>query len=370
MGLNSNGGRRAAAASVLLLLTLVLAPFVAHAQIDLDEAEGAKQQADGLVTSALANRAEIEAELLATLERYQNLSFELSLVSADLARISDLVAMTGTALVAARQSVDRQGVEAYMQALSLPGGVVWSSDSIEDAMVAGRTLAILAGADEDEAAALAVSERDLQVLDLEYQAELRNVETLAVQVETEALRLQELFTLADLNVALAIGEAVAADAAYRSALDEVEQARAAEEELARQAERSTTTTSPVAVTTSTATTAPVSTTTPGSISRTLKPAVEQWRSLVAAYFNPVLVDQALSIIQCESLGDPNAYNPYSGASGLFQFIPGTWAVTSVKAGFGGSSVFDPEANIASAAWLTSYYLSLGLNPWTPWHCIP
>jgi hypothetical protein len=367
MGLNSNGGRRAAAVSVLLLLTLVLAPFGAHAQVDLEEAEGAKQQADGLVTTALANRAEIEAELLATLERYQSLSFELSAVSADLARISDLVAMTGTALVAARQSVDQQGVEAYMQALSLPGGVVWGSDTIEDAMVAGRTLAILAGQDEDEAAALAVTERDLQVLDLEYQAERRIVESLALQVETEALRLQELFALADLNVALAIGEAIAADAAYRSALDEVEQARAAEEELARQAERGTTTTVPTAVTT---TTAPVSTTVPGSISRPLKPAVEQWRPLVAAYFDPVLVDQALSIIQCESLGDPNAYNPYSGASGLFQFIPGTWAVTSVKAGFGGSSVFDPEANIASAAWLTSYYQGLGVNPWTPWYCIP
>jgi soluble lytic murein transglycosylase-like protein len=376
MGLKSKGGRRAAAASVLLLLTLVLAPFVAYAQIDsyqvdLDQAEGAKEQADGFVTVALANRAEVEAQLLATLENYQNLAFQLSSVSADLARLSDLIDLTGAALVAARQSVDRQGVEAYMQALSLPGGIVWSSDSIEDAMVADRTLAILAGVDEDEAAALAVSERDLRALDLQYQAEFRNVESLATQVEAEAALLQELFTLADLTVAAAIGEALAADAAYRSALDEVEQARAAEEELERQAERGTTTTATTAVaTSSTGTTTPVSTTIPGGISRPLKPAVEQWRSLVASYFDPVLVDQALSIIQCESLGDPNAYNPYSGASGLFQFIPGTWAVTSLKAGFGGYSAFDPEANVASAAWLTSYYQGAGLNPWTPWHCIP
>ena len=370
MCLNSKGGRRAAAASVLLLLTVVLAPFVAYAQVDLEQAEGAKDQADGLVSAALANRGEVEAQLLATLENYQNLAFQLSSVSADLARLSDLIDMTGAALVAARQSVDRQGVEAYMQALSLPGGIVWSSASIEDAMVADRTLAILAGVDEDEAAALAVSERDLLALDQQYQAEFRNVESLATQVEAEAARLQELFTLADLTVAAAIGEALAADAAYRSALDAVEQARAAEEELERQAERGTTTTVTAVATSSTGTTAPVSTTIPGSISRPIKPAVEQWRSLVASYFSPGMVDQALSIIQCESLGDPNAYNPYSGASGLFQFIPGTWAVTSVKAGFGGSSVFDPEANVASAAWLTSYYAGVGLNPWTPWHCIP
>lgn len=376
MGLNFKGRRRAAAASVVLLLTLVLAPFVASAQIDdnqvdLERAEGTKEQADGLVTAALANRAEVEVQLLATLENYQNLAFQLSSVSTDLARLSDLIDLTGAALVAARQSVDRQGVEAYMQALSLPGGIVWSSDSIEDAMVADRTLAILAGVDEDEAAALAVSERDLTALDQQYQAEFKNVESLASQVEAEAARLEELFALADLSVAAAIGEALAADAAYRSALDEVEQARAAEEEQERQAERGTTTTTTAAVATSSTDVAtPVSTTIPGSIARPIKPAVEQWRSLVASFFSPGIVDQALSIIQCESLGDPNAYNPYSGASGLFQFIPGTWAVTSVKAGFGGSSVFDPEANIASAAWLASYYQGAGLNPWTPWHCTP
>ena len=122
MGLNFKGRRRAAAASVVLLLTLVLAPFVASAQIDnnqidnnqvdLESAEGAKEQADGFVTAALANRAEVEAQLLATLEKYQNLAFQLSSVSTDLARLSDLIDLTGAALVAARQSVDRQGVEA------------------------------------------------------------------------------------------------------------------------------------------------------------------------------------------------------------------------------------------------------------------
>ena len=369
MGPISNGGRRAAAASVLLTM-LVLAPFVAHAQTGLEEAAGAKERADGLVTAALANRSEVEAELLATLERYQNLSFELSLVSTRLARLSDLVVIAGDALDSARQSVDRQGVEAYMQAVSMPGGVVWSSETIEDAMVAGRTLALLTGRDRDESATLAVTERDLLALEQEYQAEFRNAESLSIQVRTEGARLQEMFTLADLEVARAIGQALSADAAYRSALDDVEQARAAQEELERQAERISTTTSTVAVTAPTGSTAPVSTTVPGGVSRPLKPAVEKWRSLVATYFSSSMVDQALSIIQCESLGDANAYNPYSGASGLFQFLPGTWAVTSVKAGFGGASAFDPEANVASAAWLAGYYQAAGMDPWKPWHCVP
>ncbi len=153
-----------------------------------------------------------------------------------------------------------------------------------------------------------------------------------------------MFTLADSKVALAIGEALAADAAYRSALDEVERARAAEEQLKRQARASsTTTTTPVAVVTDT-------TRSPTLRWRPLPPVEPLGRSSLPSssggrwwlpYFDPIMVDQALSIIQCESLGDPNAYNPYSGASGLFQFLPGTWAVTSVKAGFGGAERLRP-----------------------------
>src|SRR5688572_32851720 len=108
MGLLSKSGRRGAAASIALLTVLALAPLVARAQTDLEEAEGAREQAEGLVSAALANRAEVEAELLATLDRYQGLSFQLSTVSADLARLSDLIDSTSNALSAARRSVDRQ----------------------------------------------------------------------------------------------------------------------------------------------------------------------------------------------------------------------------------------------------------------------
>ena len=52
---------------------------------------------------------------------------------------------------------------------------------------------------------------------------------------------------------------------------------------------------------------------------------------------------------CESRHDPWAYNRWSGASGLFQFLPQTWAVT--PQGRAGLSPFDPYANAAAAAWL-------------------
>ena len=61
------------------------------------------------------------------------------------------------------------------------------------------------------------------------------------------------------------------------------------------------------------------------------------------------VDQLLRIAWCESRYNPAAYNASSGASGLFQFIPGTWALNSPRSGFGGASVFDPVANANTAA---------------------
>ncbi|HEX2370679.1 MAG TPA: hypothetical protein VHM94_15740 [Acidimicrobiia bacterium] len=75
------------------------------------------------------------------------------------------------------------------------------------------------------------------------------------------------------------------------------------------------------------------------------------RDLVTAYFTGDDVDKALQVSYCESLWDPSAYNPLSGASGLFQHLPGGWEERAAGAGFAGASPFDAEANTAAAAWL-------------------
>ncbi len=64
-------------------------------------------------------------------------------------------------------------------------------------------------------------------------------------------------------------------------------------------------------------------------------------------------EQLLRVAYCESRYDPSAYNGILGASGLFQIIPGTWAANSVRAGYGGASVWDPVANANVAAWMFS-----------------
>ena len=57
----------------------------------------------------------------------------------------------------------------------------------------------------------------------------------------------------------------------------------------------------------------------------------------------------LRVARCESVLDPNAVNPYSNASGLFQFLPGTWATTP----FADQNIFDPVANANAAGWMWS-----------------
>lgn len=61
--------------------------------------------------------------------------------------------------------------------------------------------------------------------------------------------------------------------------------------------------------------------------------------------------QLLRVAWCESRYDPSAYNGSSGASGLFQFLSRTWAANSVRAGYGGASVFDAVANANTAAYM-------------------
>ena len=95
--------------------------------------------------------------------------------------------------------------------------------------------------------------------------------------------------------------------------------------------------------------------------------VEVWRPLVEAHFAPGDVARALAVISCESSGDPDAKNPKSSASGLFQHLGRFWPERSVKAGLAGADIFDPSANVAVAAWLV--YEGGGWSHWNPSrHC--
>ena len=58
-------------------------------------------------------------------------------------------------------------------------------------------------------------------------------------------------------------------------------------------------------------------------------------------------EDMLRVARCESVLDPNAVNATSGASGLFQFLDGTWARTP----WADQNVFDPVANAYATEWM-------------------
>ena len=91
--------------------------------------------------------------------------------------------------------------------------------------------------------------------------------------------------------------------------------------------------------------------------------VSDWRPLVSQFFEPHHVNRALTVIRCESGGNPWAKNPRSTASGLFQHLASLWPERSAKAGWSGADVFDPVANVAVASWLV--YEAGGWSHWYP-----
>jgi hypothetical protein len=72
---------------------------------------------------------------------------------------------------------------------------------------------------------------------------------------------------------------------------------------------------------------------------------------------PRAVQWAINVAYCESRYHPNSVNTDSGATGLFQFMAGTWSGTP----WANKSRFDPVANAQAAAWL---YKTYGPGRWS------
>jgi soluble lytic murein transglycosylase-like protein len=88
---------------------------------------------------------------------------------------------------------------------------------------------------------------------------------------------------------------------------------------------------------------------------------------LAAASYPVPLAELRAVARCESGLDPFNVNPSSRASGLFQFLPSTWAgrwggYRYHQLGF---SVFDPVANALAAAQVVTRDGS-----WRQWVCRP
>ncbi len=366
-----------AVASLVVGGSLALAQTVDEAEQDAELAQQQAEVASGLVDAAVAQRGQIEAELATSITRINELAAELSRVSAGVDTLQTQIGFADTELSGIQVALETHAVDAYMTALASPGVTFVNSSNVEEAMIAGQVVEDVVSSGLAQVDQLVVKRDALERLQIALTDQQAKVAALKDEVDAEVEHLAVLYDEADAEVGRAVREAAVADAAYREALSAVDAAQAREAERRRQEERSASgpppTTEPDPGAGSPTTTAPPEPTTTdggsgGGGGWDFPPAVEQWRSTVASYFPAGRVDEALRIIQCESLGDSDAYNPYSGASGLFQFLPSTWASTAPKAGFPDSSPFDPSANIGAAAWLAGRYQALGQGFWAPWSC--
>ncbi len=369
---------------------LAFAQSVNEAEQKADDAAKRAEAASGLVDDAVANRAEVEAELAASITKVNDLSARLTTVAVGVDKLGSQIGFADAELSGIQADIEVQAVDAYMTAVAAPGVTLVNSTNVERALVAGQVMGDVVNAGQAAVDQLIVKRKVLKDLQSEYLTQEKQLADVKAEMDAEMEHLTGLYETADAAVAQAMRDANVADATYRETLSAVDTARAREAERQREDSRSggttTTTTAPtgdgtttstVATTTTTAASTTPSTTAPSATTTTtasadgswnFPPGVEQWRGLVKQYFPGNRVDEALAILQCESGGDPNAYNPYSGASGLFQFLPSTWASTAPAAGFPGASVFDAEPNIGSAAWLAGRYEQLGLFYWQAWSC--
>ncbi len=318
--------------------------------------------AEGVAAEAAATLRAAEAELAAA-ERH------LSRIEESLDSVGERLGSQEVEITAGRGEARERIARMYMAAGGSEVVGLLGVQRIADIPAHTAYLAALAEQDREFVNGLAASRDDLvrlQALIEESMGEQHGVITgLAAVVEARR---------ADLHAAQ--GDVASAEAqwqrqeeerrareeAERLRLQQEEERRRAEEER-RQAEEEQRRQEALAALQAAAAAAASAGWTPGA-------GVEPWRPLVEKYFPDRLVEEALRVMRCESNGDPLIINRYSAASGLFQHLPYYWLSRSARAGWEGSDIFDPEANIAVAAWLVRATENGGGDSWSHWSCKP
>jgi hypothetical protein len=330
--------------TALLVFVLIAASLptvlVANAETELEKAERlaaetqrSRNVAESAYVTDRATASDLEVRLSVTLETYQRVNAELENLGLQLAGERADMDVIRAEVIALDNEAQERAVGAYIRSLAAPGSSMFLSGTFESLSVANETIKRASELDESLFEQLDSRRADLAEHTIELQSGLDDLALLNDELAAARIELDELFTLADARVAEAFRNLEAADEEYRAAQADLKEAQAKYRWTG---------------------------------------SVEQWRWLVEKYFPADRVDEALRVMACESRGNPNAKNPSSSATGLFQFLDGTWAWMSVMSGWGGYSRLDPEANTAVAAYLMNFSIRSGHpgGAWGHWECKP
>ncbi len=291
-----------------------------------EEAEQALDAADRRLEGRIDVATSIDQQLQFTLDGYRRTNAALEQLGLRVAQVRYEMDLLRADIRTLDRDAQARAADAYMRSVGGDGGAFLLSDSYAMFATLGHSLDQLSDRDFEVFDELDAKRSTLLELQGELAADQRALAVLDAQLEQQKLDLEVLFTQVSAEVAEAYRTLAEVDAAYQAAqanLEEVER------------------------------------------KYVWTGSVQQWRSLVEAHFPPDRVDEAMRVMACESGGNPNAKNPNSTATGLFQFLDATWAWTSVMAGYSGHSRLDPEANVATAAWLVGYSIRTN-HPWGAW----
>lgn len=325
---------------VLMIVALLTAGLAAGAQSDLEKAEAEAEQAEqvrraaeGEVGDANVRRDAFGSQLAATLDSYQRTNAAIETLGQSIAGLRYELELKEDRVSELRQRTADRAVDAYMRNVGGMSAPLLLADSFAEVGLVNEVASSQVQVDANIADELDGARAELDALRLQYDGQRQQLDGLRQQLDGERDELEILFLQADERVLQAYQTLDEADTAYALALERLDEERA---------------------------------------KRRWTGSVEQWRPLVERYFPPERVAEAMSVMWCESRGNPDAKNPSSSATGLFQFLKGTWAWASVESGWGGYSRLDPEANIAAAAWLVDYSVRTNhpYGAWGHWECQP
>ena len=324
---------RRASACVLAASLLVTSTGVAFGQseAEVESARAEAEQAAARRRGAAAETVGREQALVAAYGRYVAVTTELSDMTFELTALVDEARAAERALRDRRTRARRVAADAYVAAAAalLPG--LHGARDLGDLALAADLRARVATARDERLPDLETASAELEGAHAQLDEARRRQKILRDDAEAMLPELVDLVAHAHLDEAFAEDEEAGALARYELAVAELEAAL-----------------------------------------RSVSPGALRWRTLVERYFPDGTSWAALQVIACESGGNPFAVNEESGATGLFQFLEGTWVLAAAGAGYAGAQRTDAEASVAAAAWLVarSDSLSHPRGPWGHWQCQP
>ena len=330
----SHQGRLISIGSLLVAVSLVLGSAVDLPAFAQSEEEVAKARREADSAAGARSMAEdrfrtVDAQMAAALSRYEQITAELVEAVTSSAHAEELVRAHEAKVREHKTEVRQLVLRAYAGASTSDLSLVIGAGTLEDAILTNKIMARAAERTDETLTELVALRSDLD----ERRQGLKGAQGRIVSLRSEADALvDELALHAEAAALLVGGTRVAerkANVAYSVAVDELEAAI-----------------------------------------HSISPRAYGWRPLINAYFPAELRWEALQVLDCESRGKPDARNESSSAAGLFQFLEGTWRLASTAAGFPDADPFDPEANVASAAWLVDLSIRTDhrFGRWGRWAC--